>query len=48
LILTTLAAEPTHGYGVIQAVKALSEGDVVLRPGFGRAGRSRLFGRPSP
>jgi len=33
LILTALAVEPTHGYGVIQAVKALSEGDVVLRPG---------------
>jgi DNA-binding PadR family transcriptional regulator len=33
LILTALAAEPTHGYGVIRAVDALSHGDVVLRPG---------------
>lgn len=33
LILTALAAEPTHGYGVIRAVEQLSEGDVVLRPG---------------
>jgi DNA-binding PadR family transcriptional regulator len=33
LILTALAAEPTHGYGVIRAVDTLSGGDVVLRPG---------------
>ena len=33
LILTALAAEPTHGYGVISAVEELSQGDVVLRPG---------------
>jgi DNA-binding PadR family transcriptional regulator len=33
LILTALAAEPTHGYGVIRAVDKLSHGDVVLRPG---------------
>lgn len=33
LILTALAAEPTHGYGVIRAVEQLSQGDVVLRPG---------------
>ena len=33
LILTALAAGPTHGYGVIRAVDALSNGDVVLRPG---------------
>ena len=33
LILTALAAEPTHGYGVIRAVETLSDGDVVLRPG---------------
>jgi DNA-binding PadR family transcriptional regulator len=33
LILTALAAEPMHGYGVIRAVDALSHGDVVLRPG---------------
>lgn len=33
LILTALAAEPAHGYGVIRAVEQLSQGDVVLRPG---------------
>ena len=33
LILTALAAEPTHGYGVIRAVETLSHGEVVLRPG---------------
>ncbi|GAB1693588.1 hypothetical protein KRM28CT15_53910 [Krasilnikovia sp. M28-CT-15] len=33
MILTALAAEPTHGYGVIRAVDTLSGGDVVLRPG---------------
>jgi DNA-binding PadR family transcriptional regulator len=33
LILTALAAEPTHGYGVIRAVEELSQGEVVLRPG---------------
>jgi DNA-binding PadR family transcriptional regulator len=33
LILTALAAEPIHGYGVIRAVEQLSQGDVVLRPG---------------
>jgi DNA-binding PadR family transcriptional regulator len=33
LILTALAAEPTHGYGVIRAVETLSGGEVVLRPG---------------
>src|SRR5688572_28206851 len=33
LILTALAAEPLHGYGVIRAVDTMSSGDVVLRPG---------------
>jgi DNA-binding PadR family transcriptional regulator len=33
LILTALAEEPLHGYGVIRAVQDLSQGDVVLRPG---------------
>ena len=33
LILTALAAAPTHGYGVIRAVEQLSQGEVVLRPG---------------
>jgi DNA-binding PadR family transcriptional regulator len=33
LILTALAAEPSHGYGVIRAVDTLSQGEVVLRPG---------------
>ena len=33
LILTALAAEPMHGYGVIQEVATLSDGRVTLRPG---------------
>ncbi|KAB1919232.1 PadR family transcriptional regulator [Micromonospora noduli] len=33
LILTALAAQPLHGYGVVQAVEELSAGDVKLRPG---------------
>ncbi|MFE9204719.1 PadR family transcriptional regulator [Micromonospora sp. NPDC007230] len=33
LILTALAAEPMHGYGIIGEVKALSDGRVALRPG---------------
>jgi DNA-binding PadR family transcriptional regulator len=33
LILTALAAEPAHGYGVVRAVQELSGGDVKLRPG---------------
>ena len=33
LILTALAVEPLHGYGVIQQVEALSDGRVRLRTG---------------
>lgn len=33
LILTALAAQPLHGYGIIQSVAALSDGEVRLRPG---------------
>jgi DNA-binding PadR family transcriptional regulator len=33
LILTALAAQPLHGYGIIQSVADLSEGEVKLRPG---------------
>jgi len=33
LILTALAAQPLHGYGIVQAVSALSGGEVTLRPG---------------
>ncbi|MGX6606519.1 PadR family transcriptional regulator [Micromonosporaceae bacterium Da 78-11] len=33
LILTALAAQPLHGYGVIQSVTTLSDGDVNLRAG---------------
>ena len=33
LILTALAAQPLHGYGIVQAVSALSGGAVKLRPG---------------
>ena len=33
LILTALAAQPLHGYGILQSVLGLSDGDVRLRPG---------------
>jgi DNA-binding PadR family transcriptional regulator len=33
LILTALAAQPLHGYGIVQAVAELSDGEVRLRPG---------------
>jgi DNA-binding PadR family transcriptional regulator len=33
LILTALAAQPLHGYGIIQSVAALSDDEVKLRPG---------------
>ncbi|WP_428964344.1 PadR family transcriptional regulator [Micromonospora fluostatini] len=33
LILTALAREPMHGYGIIGEVAALSEGRLALRPG---------------
>ncbi|GAA0450825.1 PadR family transcriptional regulator [Actinoplanes capillaceus] len=33
LILTALAAQPLHGYGIVQSVVTLSEGEVKLRPG---------------
>jgi DNA-binding PadR family transcriptional regulator len=33
LILTALAAQPLHGYGIIQSVAALSDNEVKLRPG---------------
>ena len=33
LVLAALAAEPLHGYGIIQAVGELSDGAVRLRPG---------------
>src|SRR4051794_21278716 len=33
LILTALAAEPLHGYGVIRVVEQLSQDQVVLGPG---------------
>ncbi len=33
LILAALADQPLHGYGVIQSVTRLSDGDVKLRPG---------------
>jgi len=33
LILTALAGEPLHGYGMIQEVNRLSSGRVALRPG---------------
>lgn len=33
LILTALAAEPLHGYGIVQAASRLSDGAVTLRVG---------------
>ncbi|MCP2261319.1 Transcriptional regulator PadR-like family protein [Streptoalloteichus tenebrarius] len=33
LVLAALAGEPTHGYGVVQAVAELSKGRVALRVG---------------
>ena len=33
LILTALAAQPLHGYGLIRSVAELSDGDVRLRAG---------------
>ncbi|MBG0565914.1 PadR family transcriptional regulator [Actinoplanes aureus] len=33
LILTALAAQPLHGYGIVQSVLDLSSGEVKLRPG---------------
>jgi DNA-binding PadR family transcriptional regulator len=33
LVLAALAAEPLHGYGIIQAVAELSQGRVTLRAG---------------
>jgi DNA-binding PadR family transcriptional regulator len=33
LILTALAAQPLHGYGIIQSVATLSDNEVKLRPG---------------
>jgi DNA-binding PadR family transcriptional regulator len=32
-ILTALAARPLHGYGIVQSVAELSDGEVKLRPG---------------
>ena len=45
LILTALAAQPRHGYGIIQSVEALSEGDVKLRPGTLYGALDRLVGQ---
>ncbi|MEJ2868050.1 PadR family transcriptional regulator [Actinomycetospora sp. OC33-EN08] len=33
LVLTALAAEPLHGYGIVQAASVLSDGEVRLRVG---------------
>jgi DNA-binding PadR family transcriptional regulator len=42
LILSALAAQPLHGYGIIQSVEALSDGQVKLRPGTLYGALSRL------
>jgi DNA-binding PadR family transcriptional regulator len=44
LILTALAAQPRHGYGVIQDVSALSGGTVSLAAGTLYAALDRLVG----
>ncbi|WP_328807739.1 PadR family transcriptional regulator [Nonomuraea antri] len=42
LILTALAAEPQHGYGIIVDVERISEGEVRLRAGTLYAALDRL------
>jgi PadR family transcriptional regulator, regulatory protein PadR len=42
LILTALAPEPLHGYGILQAVEAMSDGRVKLRAGTLYAALDRL------
>jgi DNA-binding PadR family transcriptional regulator len=42
LILTALADEPRHGYGIIQEVSVLSDGRVTLLPGTLYAALDRL------
>ena len=42
LILTAIAAEPRHGYGIIQDVEQLSGGRVTLAPGTLYAALDRL------
>ncbi|MET8367407.1 helix-turn-helix transcriptional regulator [Micromonospora sp. NPDC005194] len=42
LILTALADEPRHGYGIIQEVAVLSDGRVTLLPGTLYAALDRL------
>jgi DNA-binding PadR family transcriptional regulator len=42
LILTALAEQPLHGYGIIQAVERISAGEVRLRPGTLYAALERL------
>lgn len=42
LILTALADEPRHGYGIIQEVTVLSDGRVTLLPGTLYAALDRL------
>jgi DNA-binding PadR family transcriptional regulator len=44
LILLALAPEPLHGYGVIQAVRELSGGEVKLGPGTLYGALDRLAG----
>ncbi|MEU7902139.1 PadR family transcriptional regulator [Actinoplanes sp. NPDC049118] len=45
LILTALAAQPLHGYGLIQSVADLSDGDVRLRAGTLYGALDRLTGQ---
>lgn len=50
MILTALAAEPLHGYGIVQAAHALSDGAVRLRVGtlYGALDRLRADGLVEP
>ncbi|ADD43142.1 PadR family transcriptional regulator [Stackebrandtia nassauensis] len=50
LILTALAREPLHGYGIITEVATLSQGRVGLRPGtlYGALDRLREDGLVAP
>ena len=44
LILTALAAQPQHGYGIMSDVEKTSAGRVILRPGTLYAALDRLQG----
>ncbi len=47
LVLSAVAAEPVHGYGILQSVERLSSGAVRLKPGSLYATLDRLVGEGS-